>query len=348
MKAQPTLDRAAGSERLLVVDPSCGCWATAAMDALVLATRPGDLVVLNDAATLPASLSARTPDGEPVELRLLEAPRDGAVQVALLGAGDWRTPTERRPPAPLLVRGDRLFLGDDEVRVEHVGGRLARIRFHGLDPWAVIYRHGRPVQYSYMADDVPLAAVQTAFATRPWAAEMPSAARPLTWRTLLALRRRGVRLATLTHGAGLSSIDGGHLDRALPLPEWSDIPARTVRAIRQTRAAGGRILAVGTTVTRALEGRIHAAGRLEPGEARTDLILTPDYAPRLVDGLLSNIHLPGESHFELMSAWAPSDVLAAANATAEQRGFRAHEFGDATLILGGSLADIGAEGCVAA
>ncbi|MFK7926846.1 MAG: S-adenosylmethionine:tRNA ribosyltransferase-isomerase [Myxococcota bacterium] len=350
MNAANHVERRRGTEQLLVIDPGCGCWATTGVSRMADALNEGDLVVVNDAATLPASLHATSERGEPVEIRLMSAPTQNRWPVALLGGGDWRTPTQDRPAPPTLAVGDRLFVGPDLIgEVVHLQDRrLATLAFRSADVWAALYRHGRAVQYAYMDQEVPMSAVQTAFAGRPWAVEMPSAARPLTWSMLLPLMRRGVGLAKLTHGAGLSSIDGGALDRRLPLPERSDIPEQTVRAIQQTHRSGGRVLAVGTTVTRALEGRVHQAGALVPGESVTDLILTPAYTPQVVHGLLSNLHEPGESHFELMSAFAPREVLMAANATAQNRGFLAHEFGDATLIMAGALERIGPDGCVAA
>ena len=267
----------------------------------------------------------------------------GRHRVALLGAGDWRTPTEDRPAPPAVEVGEVLTASPRlHLRVDAVdagapgrGGRLAEITFVQRGPALLgeLYRVGRPVQYSYLSGDVPLRAFQTAFGVRPWASEMPSAGRPLSWRVLLDLRRRGVELATLTHAAGLSSIDGGDLDAALPMPERYELPARTVRAIERTRERGGRIVAVGTTVVRALESNARRFGRPTPGTFVAELVLTPDTEPRVVDALLSTMHEPGESHFELLSAFADADLLVAANASAAERGYRAHEFGDAVLIL---------------
>src|SRR5690606_811511 len=131
--------------------------------------------------------------------------------------------------------------------------------------WAGLYRGGAPVQYSYHRAPLALWSVQSAFAGRPWAAEMPSAGRPLDWRTLGGLRRAGVGLARLTHAAGLSSSGDPAMDRLLPLPERYAIPEATIAAITATQARGGRIIAVGTTVVRALEGSVAASGRLRAG-----------------------------------------------------------------------------------
>jgi S-adenosylmethionine:tRNA ribosyltransferase-isomerase len=166
---------------------------------------------------------------------------------------------------------------------------------------------------------------------------MPSAGRPLSWEILLALRRRGVRLATLTHAAGLSSTGDPALDRALPLPERFEIPAATARLVLETRRRAGRVLAVGTTVVRALEGAVALWGELRPGTGITDLRLSAQHRPVVVDGILSGVHAPGESHFDLMTAFAPAPLLEQACARAEAEGYLAHELGDALVILPGAL-----------
>jgi len=180
--------------------------------------------------------------------------------------------------------------------------------------------------------------VQTAYAARPWAFEMPSAGRSLSWEILLALRRRGVRWASLTHGAGLSATGDPTIDAALPLPERFDIPANTVRAIGETHAQGGRVVAVGTTVVRALEGASARAGGLQAGVGETDLHIDAGYRPRIVDGIFTGIHATPETHFALLGAFAPRALLVAALAVTEAGGFLTHELGDAMLILRGSLA----------
>jgi S-adenosylmethionine:tRNA ribosyltransferase-isomerase len=209
--------------------------------------------------------------------------------------------------------------------------------------WGALYRHARPVQYSYLAHPLPLWAVQTVYAARPWALEMPSAGRPLSWEILLALRRNGVRWAALTHAAGLSATGDLAIDAALPLPERYDIPAATVSAIDETRARGGRVIAVGTTVVRALEGAAAkvAAGAttarvLPAGPGTTDLRIGPGFRPHIADGVLSGTHAAGESHHALLAAFAPGDLLDAALAYAERTGFQTHELGDAMLVLPGA------------
>ena len=348
--------------RLLVIDPAAPEGAglretrTPALPELLA---PGDLLVVNDAATLPASLHGTDDNGRPIEVRLIaarggwraEAGSASPLRVSplrfaavLFGAGDWHTRTEDRPPPPELAEGARLRFGALRATVGRhatLSPRLVELRFDsdGDALWAALYKEGRPVQYAHLAHDLPLWAVQTVYATRPWAFEMPSAGRPLSWEILLALRRRGVRWASLTHAAGLSATGDPAIDAALPLPEAYDIPAATARAVAETRARGGRVVAVGTTVVRALEGAAQQHdGIVRAGRGETDLRITPAFRPRIVDGILSGAHAAHESHFQLLAAFAGADLLAAAAAQAERAGFLTHELGDAMLVLPGALA----------
>ena len=327
------------SGRLRHVAPRSGRIDDVRMAELSRMLRPGDLLVLNDAATLPAALHGHTESGAPIELRLVAREQEGTWTAVLFGAGDWRTRTEDRPLPPPVSPGERLVLGGLGARVVAVlppSPRLLRVSFEaqGAALWAALYRAGRPVQYAHVERPLALWHIQTAYAARPWAVETPSAGLPLTWALLLDLKRRGVRLASLTHAAGLSSTGDTVLDAALPRPERFDLPATTVEAIHATRASGGRVVAVGTTVVRALEGRAaQAGGRLEAGEGVTDLLLGPGFVPRVVDGLLSGMHEPGTSHFTLLQAFAPVELLRAATVFAEARGYLGHEFGDSCLLL---------------
>jgi S-adenosylmethionine:tRNA ribosyltransferase-isomerase len=331
-------DRRDGA-RLLVVDPAVARLFEGAITDLPAHLAPGDLLVVNDAATLPASLAGCDDAGHPVEARLVDAPDEhGMARAVLFGAGDWRTRTEDRPAPPALAPGAQLHfdgLAARLVTLDPVSARLVGLRFDrtGAALWAALYRAGRPVQYSYLERELPLWAVQTVYAARPWAAEMPSAGRPLSWEILLDLRRRGVRVAALTHAAGLSATGDPALDAALPLRERFDLPAATVQAIADTRQRGRRIVAVGTTVVRALEGAAADGGLVKPGPGDTDLRIGPGFHPRVVDGVLSGVHGPDESHFALLSAFANASLLNAAWKRADELGFRSHELGDATLVL---------------
>jgi S-adenosylmethionine:tRNA ribosyltransferase-isomerase len=326
--------------RLLCLDPRDGSLAHAAVRDLPSRLRAGDLLVVNDAATLPASLAARGPTGQPLELRLTGPGEAGRFTAAVLGEGDWRWPTEHRPAPPPLVEGEVVTIGGDlrarVTRVRHESPRLVEIAFDrdGAALWSALYRHGRPVQYSYLERPLALWEVQTAYAVRPWAAETPSAGRPLTWGLLTALRAAGVRTAAVTHAAGLSSTGDPAIDALLPLPERYEVPPETASAVRRTRALGGRVVAVGTTVVRALES---AAVRRAPSSGLTRLVIDSAFVPRWVDGILTGLHEPGSSHFALLSAFAPAALLETAFRVAEAEGYLAHEFGDSLLVLPGPV-----------
>jgi S-adenosylmethionine:tRNA ribosyltransferase-isomerase len=327
-------------EQLLVIDPEAGKLRDARVGDLPSFLHAGDLVVVNDAATLPASLRGVTDRGAAIEARIFDGQGDGRFRALLFGPGDARQRTEDRPLPPALPERSVLSFGDDlSAVVEAVSSESPRLvvlafRERGARLWSALYGRGRPVQYAYVAGPLELWHVQTRYAARPWAAEMPSAGRPLTWSLLLALLRRGVNLATLTHAAGLSSTGDAALDALLPMAERFDIPEITARAIGETRAAGGRIVAVGTTVARALEGcAAQNGGEVRAGEGMTDLVLTAWFQPRVVDGLVSGMHEPEASHFRLLEAFAPRALLARAHEHAEAHGYLGHEFGDSSLIL---------------
>ncbi|MFO0725303.1 MAG: S-adenosylmethionine:tRNA ribosyltransferase-isomerase [Myxococcota bacterium] len=306
--------------------------------ALLQLLEPGDVLVLNDAATLPGALFAHTvPEHAPLELRLIARQAPSEWTAAIFGAGDWRTPTERREAPPPLGIGDRLALEGSEIEAEILGfldtPRLLRLRFLASEEALAhaLYARGRPVQYSYLSRDLRLDEVQTAYATRPIAVEMPSAGRPLTWRLLLELRRRGVEIVSLTHAAGLSSIGDEALDKMLPLPEHYEIPAATVAAIEGARRRRSRVIAVGTTVVRALESA--AQGSLRAGAGVASLVIGPEHRLAIVDGILSGTHESGSSHYRLLRAFLPEDVLQSLLVEASARAHRGHEFGDTMLIL---------------
>ncbi|HWO25401.1 MAG TPA: S-adenosylmethionine:tRNA ribosyltransferase-isomerase [Kofleriaceae bacterium] len=331
--------------RLVALDRHTGAAALHAFAALPRLLTAGDLVVVNDAATLPASLPGQTEAGEIFELRL-SAPVEGERLVGVLfGAGDWRTRTEDRPPPPRVLAGQRVTVGPLAATVAAARGRQVELDVDvgvgvdaggagGRDPaarrdalWQALYASAAPVQYAHRRDPLALWAVQTAYAARPWAVEMPSAGRPLTWEILLELRRRGIGVAALTHAAGLASTGDAALDAALPWPERYEVPERTAAAVAAARAAGRRVIAVGTTVVRALEA---SGGRAGAGVA--SLVLGPATRPRVADGLVTGLHVPGESHYELLRAFAPEAQLERVLGCARAAGLSGHELGDACLI----------------
>ena len=322
--------------RLLVISQN-GAIAHAARSNLADSLKPGDLVIANDAATLPASLhGVHLPSRAPIEVRLAGrssfAREDLRFSAVVFGAGDWRTRTEDRLPPPPLALGDRLALGPLVGTVDGVLGhtRLVALNFDGPADtfWAGIAQHGRPIQYAYLDRTLALWDVWTPIAALPVAFEAPSAGFALDWRFLRTLRGRGVEFATITLAAGISSTGDPALDARLPFDEPYRVPASTAAAIRRAKTRGGRIVAVGTTVVRAL---VHSGGRA--GEGVADQRIGAGTRLRIVDAMLSGTHAPDESHYQVLRAFQRDDVLACAEATLEASNYRTHEFGDSVLIF---------------
>src|SRR5712691_7680660 len=327
--------------KLLVVD-AWGLIKHLPRSALVDLLRPGDQVIANDAATLPASLhGTHVPTGERIEVRLagrrsLAVDDVSNFSAIVFGTGDFRTRTEERPPPPRLTPGDHLALGPLSATVERVLGhpRLVSLRFDGT-PDAIragLARHGRPIQYAHMPVPLALWDVWTPIAGPPVAFEPPSAGFAIDWRSIAAMRVRGVAFDTITHAAGISSTGDAELDRRLPFDEPYRIPDATASALRRTQAKGGRIIAVGTTVVRALEHAPARHGFVHGGEGLATQRIGAASRLRVVDALLTGIHEPGTSHYQLLRAFADDDTLRRASAELDARGYRTHEFGDSVLI----------------
>ena len=327
--------------KLLVIDEGgrIAHHARADFPALV---RAGDVVVANDAATLPASLvGIHSQTGSAIEVRLAARgsllPRDVTRFTAVaFGAGDFRTPTEQRPLPPALHAGDMLTLGPLTASVSAVLAhpRLIEIRFqHPVgDIWEGLARYGRPIQYAYVPQPLAIWDTWTRFAGLPAAFEPPSAGFILDWAAISALRRRGAAFASLTHAAGISSTGDAELDRLLPLDEPYEIPPSTAASIAAGRERGGRVVAIGTTVVRALEHAARADGTVRPGPGIATQRLGPHTLLRCVDAIVSGTHEPGTSHYELLRAFQDDAVLRRMEGEADALGYRTHEFGDSVFL----------------
>ncbi|MGF6886103.1 S-adenosylmethionine:tRNA ribosyltransferase-isomerase [Nocardia sp. GAS34] len=287
--------------------------------------RPGDLVVVNNSATLSAAVEARyggeaavlhfatwlDDGGWVVELRSPEgvpftavAPESGA-RVELPGANA----TLR---APWLPPAARLWVADIDTDVP-----------------ALLARHGRPITYSYVTQHWSPDYYRTVFGREPGSAEMPSAGRPFTETLVTELVAAGITVAPITLHTGLSSPEKGEP----PSPERYAVPAITARLVNAAHAAGGRVVAVGTTVTRALESATDRSGRVHPAAGWTNLTLGPDRPARAVDGLITGWHEPGASHLRLLEAIAGAERVGQAYRTALDTGYLWHEFGDTALLF---------------
>jgi S-adenosylmethionine:tRNA ribosyltransferase-isomerase len=303
---------------------------------------PGDLLMANDAATLPASLSGiHVPSRRAIEVRLagrrsLEPTDVAHFMAVVFGAGDFRTRTEDRVAPPALAPGDSLELGQLHATVERLldHPRLAMLRFYGSpgEIWAGLALHGKPIQYAHINQPLTLFDTWSSIAANPAAFEPPSAGFILNWAAVDALAARDVEFATLTHAAGLSSTGDVRLDARLPFDEPYQIPEVTADSIRRTRARNGRIVAVGTTVVRALEDAAWANGDVPAGAGLARLKIGPETTLRVVDAILSGTHESGTSHHELLRAFVPRQVLSSMDEQLEVHAYRTHEFGDSVLV----------------
>jgi S-adenosylmethionine:tRNA ribosyltransferase-isomerase len=282
----------------------------------------GDLLVVNNSATLPAALDA----GPDLVVHFSTERADGTWLVEL-----------RRPVNGSTVPSDAAEKG---LRLPVPGGTLTLIGPFTERLWvarphvpgtAVSYlaEHGRPIRYAYTDRDWPLETYQNAYATEPGSAEMPSAGRPLTGAVLAELAGRGILVAPITLHTGVASAE---VDEP-PYPEWFAVPPPTARLVGEVRAAGGRVVAIGTTVVRALESAVDPAGRVRAASGWTDLVIGPEHRIRAVDGLLTGLHEPRASHLRMLTAIAGEQALRAGYAEALRGRYRWHEFGDVHLLL---------------
>lgn len=289
--------------------------------------RPGDLVVVNTSATRPAAVDGRLA-GRPVVVHLASSRPDGTWTVELRRV-DGAGPVEGQATGDVVdLPGDACLelLGPVRTRA-----RLWRARV--VVPGGVVEAHmavhGRPITYGRPERRWPLSAYQPIFASRPGSAEMASAGRPFTDRMVTDLVRSGIVVAPITLHAGVSSLDVGEP----PAEEWYEVPASTAAQVQATRRGGGRVVAVGTTVTRALETIADVDGRLTPGAGWTDLVLGPDRPARVVDGLVTGWHEADASHLLLLEAVAGATLVDRAYEAALAGPYLWHEFGDACLLL---------------
>src|SRR3984957_5447267 len=258
---------------------------------------PGDLVVVNDTGTLPAQVRA----GRELAVHFSTALPDGAWLVELRAIKDKISrPNEAGFPAQVID-----LPGGAALRVEgRAGGRLWRARLSvAVVPY--LLRYGLPIRYSYVSRDWPLAAYQTVFSRKPGSAEMPNASRPFTPAVVTDLVARGVVFAPLTLHAGVSSLEADED----PYPEPYDVPPATARLVNHVRSAGGRVIAAGTTVGRALETAASDSGLVAPSAGWTSHVVSPETGVRAVDGLLTGLHEPRSSHLRMLAAFAGPDLL---------------------------------------
>jgi S-adenosylmethionine:tRNA ribosyltransferase-isomerase len=318
--------------RLLVLDRQTGWRAHSRFDRIGEFLQPGDLLVFNASQTLPALLEGCDHRwGLCAEVRLAGKQQDGRWLALIVP----RSGANQEPAAGMRLRFGEgltatLLQPDEDVP------RLWQLRFShaGADLLDRLHRLGQPIRYEHVTAPWPLADYQTVYAREPGSSEMPSAGRAFTWELLFRLRRRGVHTTSLILHTGLSSYLDDAVDALHIMPEEEYLLSpETVTRVEQTQRHGGRVVAVGTTVVRALESAVDQSARLLPGHGYTRLRITAEHELRAVDGLLTGLHEPEASHLDLLSAFVSPELLQTAYAEAVDHGYLWHEFGDLNLIL---------------
>jgi S-adenosylmethionine:tRNA ribosyltransferase-isomerase len=295
---------------------------------------PGDLIVVNNSATIPAAVPLAPAAGRLLSVHFSTAMPEGDWLVELRsGHGHASVPFAGGKP------GERLDLPGGAVL--RLTGRFSRRLWRARLSAAVIpylLRHGRPIRYSYVPEPWPIESYQTVFATWPGSAEMPSAARPFTAGIVTRLVSRGVGIAPITLHTGVSSLEG----QEDPYPESYDVPAATARMVSLTRQAGGRVIAAGTTVVRALESAAVQSAGAQPGQPGglvapaagwTSHVVTSQTGVAVADGLLTGLHEPKSTHLWMLAAFAGHRLLGRCYRAAIDGGYHWHEFGDVHLLL---------------
>jgi S-adenosylmethionine:tRNA ribosyltransferase-isomerase len=298
---------------------------------------PRDLLVVNNSGTLPAALTGTLADGRTVALHVSSAESDerGAHLVELRRAGDGGAAAGYYPPGDSPARPGLIVSlpGRAHARpTERFTDRLwfARIRLpRGLSLVAYLAWYGRAIRYGYVDREWPIEAYQTVFATEPGSSEMPSAARPFTPEVVAEIGRRGTPIAPITLHTGVASPEA----HEAPYAERFKVPQATADLVARTRERGGRVVAVGTTVVRALESATDTRGRIRAADGWTDLVITPERGVHVVDGLLTGWHEPRASHLLMLEAVAGRPLLDLCYAEAIAGGYLWHEFGDVNLLL---------------
>ena len=297
--------------------------------------RPGDVLVVNTSATVPGQLDGRR-NGSAVVVHVANRLPDGTRVIEL------RSPPGAATPVLDGQSGERIALPAGGVleliapypRPESsptgVGNRLWRGKLTVPDTLSIYLReHARPISYGYLNGSFPIPAYQTIFAVHPGSAEMPSAARPFSAELVARLVANGVIFAPITLHTGLSSQDAGEA----PQPEWFEVGETAAHLVNSSKARGGRVIAVGTTATRAIESAAQPDGTVAAASGWTDLVISPERAVRVVDGLITGWHNPEASHLLLVEAVAGAELTQGAYDAAVAERYLWHEFGDSALFL---------------
>jgi S-adenosylmethionine:tRNA ribosyltransferase-isomerase len=291
---------------------------------------PGDVLVVNRSGTMPAAVDVPADDRTAANDRFTNR----TVHFSTLAPdGSWIVELRTGDaPDPSGSPGDRIALpGGAELvlRERYISKRLWHATLSEVDVPAYLAAYGRPIRYGYVAERWPLADYQTAFATVPGSAEMPSAGRPFSPEVVTRLVSKGVVVVPVTLHCGVASPEA----HEPPYAEWFDVPQATADAVNDARRRGARVVAVGSTVVRSLESAVQRDGRVASRRGWTDLVVTPQGGVRVVNGLLTGFHEPRASHLLMLEAVAGLALVRRCYAAALESGYLWHEFGDVNLLL---------------
>ena len=311
----------------MLVSPGAGEPVHARFADLGAFLRSGDLLVVNTSATIPAAFDGRLPSGEPIVVHLSGEMPDHTWLVEIRQpAGGATAPLTFGPGDVDLFSGGRVRLLTPFARSRRLWVAMLDIAGSVLE---YAGRYGRPIRYRYVERDWPIGYYQSIFSAEPGSAEMPSAARPFTGRVVADLTRRGVAFAALRLDTGVSSLEG----HEPPYPERYEVTPRTASTVNAVRADGGRVIALGTTVVRALATVTDRDALVHPGSGWTEIVVSPESPVGSVDGLITGWHEPEASHLMMLEAIADRPVIERAYRAALEVGYLWHEFGDTHLLL---------------
>ena len=329
--------------RLLVSRVEHDSLAHSRFDELPRWLGPGDLLVVNTSGTLNAALAATTSDGDRFAVHLSTRLPGNFWVVEVRRPGPVASLPERNARAGItfdLEGGGRVTLLAPYPLAGALEDRsrlwLAALQLSGpVLPY--LERFGHPIRYGYVTRPWPESTYQTVFATEPGSAEMPSAARPFTPELVTRLVSSGVQIAPLLLHTGVASLE----DHEPPYEEFFRVPPDTAARVNMARQSGHRVVAVGTTVVRALETVTDRRGTASPGEGWTNLVITADRPLRAVNGMITGFHEPHATHLAMVEQViatagcpSPSAHLDRAYREAREAGYLWHEFGDSHLIVG--------------
>ncbi len=293
------------------------------------ALRRGDVVVVNTSATIPAAIWATAPGGEVIRVHFSTEMPGGFWLVEVrspVGATTVPRPDDLTGANLALAGGGHLTVLDRLPGSQRLWLASVHVGTTVVDHLAA---HGEPIRYRHAPGPWPIDVYQQVFGTEPGSAEMPSAARPFTAPLVVDLVRHGVTIETILLHAGVSSLEA----HEMPYPERYRVPDATAAHLNAVHRAGGRVIAVGTTVVRALETVTDGHGTVHPGSGWTDVVVTPERGVRAVDGLVTGWHEPEASHLLMLEAIAGRPALERAYQAARREGYLWHEFGDSHLLL---------------